>query len=77
VISNFQKIRRDGKLIPEGMTGEQMTLSGWEPDKVLWLRWDWHGHPIQLAKPLRLSFRVVESHEYLAVLAAWTAEFEG
>jgi hypothetical protein len=24
VISNLQKIRRDGNVIPEGMTGEQM-----------------------------------------------------
>jgi hypothetical protein len=28
VISNFQKIRRDGNVIPEGMTGEQMIASG-------------------------------------------------
>jgi hypothetical protein len=38
VISNFHEIRRDGKVIPEGMTGVQMLAAGWEPDKVLWLR---------------------------------------
>jgi hypothetical protein len=68
VISNFQKIRRDGKVIPEGMTGVQMIVAGWEPDKVLRLRWDWDGHPIELTSPYGLLSRVVPSHEYLAVL---------
>jgi hypothetical protein len=68
VISNFQAIRRDGKVIPEGMTGVQMIAAGWEPDKVLQLQWDWNGHPIELVSPYRLLSRIVRSHEYLAVL---------
>jgi hypothetical protein len=68
VISNLQKIRRDGNMIPEGMTGEQMIASGWEPDKVLWLRWDCYGHPIELASPYGFLSRIVPSREYLAVL---------
>jgi hypothetical protein len=68
VISNFQKIRRDGKIIPEGMTGEQMLAAGWQPEKVLWLRWDWFGHPIELASPYGFLSRIVPSREYLAVL---------
>jgi hypothetical protein len=68
VISNFHEIRRDGKVIPEGMTGVQMLAAGWEPDKVLWLRWDYYGQPIELASPYGFLSRVVPSHEYLAVL---------
>jgi hypothetical protein len=68
VISNFHEIRRDGKVIPDGMTGVQMLAAGWEPDKVLWLRWDWYGHPIELASPYGLLSRVVPNHEYLALL---------
>jgi hypothetical protein len=68
VISNFHKIRRDGKVIPEGMTGVEMIAAGWEPDKVLRLRWDYDGHPIELASPYGLLSRVVPRHEYLAVL---------
>jgi hypothetical protein len=68
VIANFHKIRRDGKVIPEGMTGVEMIAAGWEPDKVLRLRWDCDGHPIEVTSPYGLLSRVVRSHEYVAVL---------
>jgi hypothetical protein len=68
VISNFRKIRRDGKVIPEGMTGVQMISAGWEPDKVLRLQWDWNGHAIELVSSFGFLSRIVPSHEYLAVL---------
>jgi hypothetical protein len=68
LISNFQALRRDGKVIPEGMTGVQMIAAGWEPDKVLRLQWDWCGHPIELPSPYGLLSRIVPSREYLAVL---------
>jgi hypothetical protein len=35
VISNFQHIRRDGKVVPEGMTVVEMTAAGWVPDRVM------------------------------------------
>jgi hypothetical protein len=68
VISNFRELRRDGKVIPEGMTAVQMIAAGWEPDKVLRLQWDWNGHPIELVSPYGFLSRIVRSHEYLAVL---------
>jgi hypothetical protein len=68
VISNFLEFRRDGKVIPEGMTSVQMITAGWEPDKVLRLKWDWDGHPIELTSPYGLLSRIVRSREYLAVL---------
>ena len=68
MISNFQEIRRDGKVIPEGMTGVQMLAAGWQPEKVLWLRWDWFGHPIELASPFGFLSRIVPTREYLVVL---------
>jgi hypothetical protein len=68
VISNFLEFRRDGKVIPEGMTAVQMITAGWEPDKVLRLQWDWDGHPVELVSPYGLLSRIVRSREYLAVL---------
>jgi hypothetical protein len=68
VIVNFQEVRRDRKVILEGMTGVQMIASGWEPDKVLSLRWDYYGHPIELVSPYGFLSRVVPSRAYLAVL---------
>jgi hypothetical protein len=68
LISNFLEFRRDGKVIPKGMTAVQMITAGWEPDKVQRLQWDWDGHPIELAGPYGLLSRIVRSREYLAVL---------
>jgi hypothetical protein len=68
VISTFLEFRRDGKVIPEGMTAVQMITAGWEPDKVLRLQWDCDGHPIELASPYGMLSRIVRSREYLAVL---------
>jgi hypothetical protein len=68
MITNFLETRRDGKLIPEGMTSVQMISLGWEPDKVLRLQWDWNGQPIELVSPYGFLSRVVRSREYLAVL---------
>jgi hypothetical protein len=68
VISNFQAFRRDGKVIPEGMTGVQMLSAGWEPDKVLRMQWECNGHPIELVTPFGFLSRIVRSRDYLAVL---------
>ncbi len=68
MISNLRHIRRDGKVIPETMTAVQMIAAGWEPDKVLWIRWDSDGHPIELASPFGFLSRVVASREYIVVL---------
>ena len=68
MISNFHELRRDGKVIPEDMTAVQMTAAGWVPDKVLRIRWDWDGHPIELTTPFGFLSRIVSSREYIAVL---------
>jgi hypothetical protein len=64
----MQYIRRDGKIIPEGMTGVQMIAAGWEPEKVLRLQWDCDGERIELTSPYGFLSRIVRSREYLAVL---------
>jgi hypothetical protein len=68
VISNFHEIRKDGKVIPEGMTGVQMITAGWEPNKVLYLRWESCGLPVELASPYGFIRHIVPSREYLVVL---------
>ncbi len=68
MISNFQATRRDGKVIPEGMTGVQMIALDWEPDKVLRLQWDCNGQAIELVSPYGFLSRIVASREYVAVL---------
>lgn len=50
-ISNFMKIRRDGKIIPEEMTLEQLEDIGWAPDKITRVQWDYEGRRIELNDP--------------------------
>jgi hypothetical protein len=68
VISNFHEIRKDGKVIPEVMTAVQMITAGWKPDKVLYLRWESCGLPVELASPYGFLSCIVPSREYLVVL---------
>ena len=50
------------------MTGEQMLDAGWEPDKVIALRWDWAGRPVELRSNFGLLSQIVPSRDYVAVL---------
>jgi hypothetical protein len=67
-ITTFQEIRRDGKVIEESMTPEDMIRAGWQPDKVVALRWVWYDRTIELRSPFGFLSRVVPSREYVAVL---------
>ncbi len=68
LIQHFQKLRRDGKVIEESMTGEDMIRAGWMPDKVIALRWTWYDRTIELHSQFGFLSRVVASREYVAVL---------
>jgi hypothetical protein len=68
LIERFQSIRRDGKIIEESMTPVEMIRAGWQPDKVLVLRWVWFGRTIELRSQFGFLSRVVQSREYVAVL---------
>ena len=68
VIQQFQKIRRDGKVIDESMTPEDMIRAGWMPDKVLVLRWVWYDRTVELRSQFGFLSRIVASRELLAVL---------
>jgi len=57
-ITNFKKIRRDGKVIDESMTAAQMISLGWSPEKVIEIEWDVDGR--------RLTFKC--KHGLLAVV---------
>ncbi len=67
-IQQFQKIRRDGKVIDETMTPEAMIRAGWQPDKVLMLRWMWYDRVVELRSQFGFLSRIVASREYVAVL---------
>lgn len=68
LIQQFQEVRRDGKVIAETMTPEEMIRAGWTPDKVLLLQWQGPGGVVELQSSFGFLSRVVASREYLAVL---------
>lgn len=68
MITDFQKVRADGKVIGEGMTVEQMLALGWTPCKVLDARWRWNEQLFDITNPLGLLAIVVPDRQWLAVL---------
>jgi len=50
-VSKFEEVRADGNVIPEGMTLEDMHARGWQPCKVIALRWTYDGKLIEFSAP--------------------------
>lgn len=67
-ISNFVQVRVDGKLIPQGMTVKIMLELGWQPAKVVALRWDWGSQQIEFAPPRPLHATVVRGQTFVAAI---------
>ena len=67
-ITNFKKIRRDGKVIDESMTAAQMISLGWNPEKVIKLTWDADGGRLTLKDKHGLLAVVVPNRRAIAVL---------
>lgn len=67
-ITQFRKIRRDGKVIDEGMTAKDMMDRGWLPDKVVRIEWDAGGRLKSLDSEFGLLAIVVPGREFLAVV---------
>ncbi|MGS2744584.1 hypothetical protein ACU6TU_13470 [Halomonas sp. LS-001] len=67
-ITNFKKIRRDGKVIDEAMTAAQMISLGWNPEKVIELEWDADGRRLIFKCKHGLLAVVVPNRRTIAVL---------
>lgn len=68
MITDFESVREDGKVIVEGMTVNQMLALGWEPCRVVDARWRWQGQPLNVANRFGLLAIVVPDRQWLAVL---------
>lgn len=66
-ISNFIEIRRDGKIIPEGMTYDQWEELGWAPEKVIRIRWDYEGRPVELEDSGGMLAEIIDSRTAIAI----------
>ena len=67
-ISNFVQLRADGKLIPNGMTVKSMLSLGWEPSKVVALRWTYGSHQVEFAPGPPVHAIVVPGEDFVAAL---------
>ncbi len=67
-IQNFRKIRRDGRIIYESMTAQEMISTGWLPDKVIEIRWNNDFGPVSIRAKFGILAKVVSGREYVAAL---------
>lgn len=67
-ITSFKKIRRDGKVIDESVTAAQMISLGWNPEKVIELKWEANGRQLTFKGEFGLLAVVVPNRRSIAVL---------
>lgn len=67
-IVNFVQVRADGKLIPASMAVREMLALGWEPSKVVALRWTHDGQQIDVKSPSGIHGVVVPGENFVAAL---------
>lgn len=65
-VSNFVQVRADGKQVPAGMTVAEMLAQGWAPSKVVALRWEDDGAPVEAAAPHGIHGIVVPGAAFVA-----------
>ena len=68
MITNFQQIRADGKLLPNDMNIEEMFARGWEPCKVTLIRWDNNGQSVEMKHEGGMLAEVLPSKELIVIL---------
>ncbi|MCA3696515.1 hypothetical protein [Aquidulcibacter sp.] len=67
-IVNFVQVSADGKLIPASMTVRDMLALGWEPSKVVALRWTHDGQQVDVEIPRGIHGVVVPGENFVAAL---------
>ncbi|WP_110951304.1 hypothetical protein [Pseudomonas bohemica] len=75
MISDFEEVREDSKVIDESMTVDRIIAQGWAPCRVVDVRWRWQGQPLNIAHRLGLLAIVVPDRQHLAIL--WNTDESG
>lgn len=65
-IDNFIKIREDGKEISCEMSAMEMIDRGWNPCKVIALKWQYQSSLIEIYEPEGIAARVVKGGNFVA-----------
>lgn len=68
MITDFQQIRADGKLLPNDMNIEEMFARGWESCKVTLIRWNNNGQPVEMNHEGGMLAEILPSKELMVVL---------
>ena len=67
MITGFEHIREDGKVITESMTIDRI-IAEWPICRVIDVQWQWQGKRLNVAHPLGLLAVLVPGRQHLAVL---------
>ena len=60
-VTNFRQTRRDGKVIEEQMSVEDILCLGWKPDKIVHIEWKFDGRAVNLDFPRGVLAEVLPS----------------
>ena len=67
-ISNFEEVRRDGKVIRASMPVNDMISLGWEPCKIVSIRWTCEGGKVEYSAPDGILATVVPGANFVAAI---------
>lgn len=67
-IADFVQVRADGKLVPSTLTIKEMLARGWQPSKVVALKWNGGGREVEVQAPSGIHGIVVPGANFVAAL---------
>jgi len=68
MIEHFKEVRRDGKVIEDSMTLEEMHKRGWHPEKIVEIQWTHEGRLVRRASAGGILAEIVYGREFVAVI---------
>jgi hypothetical protein len=68
IVEDFLEVRRDGKIIPETMTVEQMVAQGWSSERIVQIRWRFDDRDVSLANEHGLLTQVTPRRDGVVVI---------
>jgi len=67
-ITDFEVVRRDGRVLPHPIDPVSFAKLGWKPDKTIEARWKWSGTPVSLKGEHGIWPHIVHGGWYIAAL---------
>lgn len=73
-ITDIQEVRRDGKTLPYPFDAVAFSKLGWQPDKIIEVRWRWGSEAVSIRGEHGIYAHFVFGHHYVAALLQQAAD---